>query len=48
MKKLKRGLRLVALVLMILVASFVPLPIGLFQKDLPKNHIEQVDPDDEE
>lgn len=53
MKKLKRFLRLVLLMLMIGMASILPVPILLYGKDnLPKNLTEQVetteDEDDEE
>lgn len=42
--KIKRLLRLLALVLMIAMASIIPVPITFFNKDkLPKFVIEQID-----
>ena len=42
--KIKRILRLLALVIMIAMASVLPVPILFYNKDkLPKHHIEQID-----
>ena len=42
--KIKRLLRLLALILMIAMASIIPVPITFFNKDkLPKFVIEQID-----
>ncbi len=47
--KIKRLLRLLALVLMIAMASILPVPITFFNKDkLPKFVIEQIDEKDED
>ena len=44
MKTFKKGLRLFALILMIALASVLPVPIIFYRKDdLPKNLIEQID-----
>jgi len=47
--KIKRLLRLLALVLMIAMASILPVPITFFNKDkLPKFVIEQIDEKEED
>lgn len=47
--KIKRILRLLALILMIAMASILPVPISFFNKDkLPKFVIEQIDDKDED
>lgn len=44
MKRLKKTLRLLALVIMITLASILPVPITFYRKDnLPKFKIEQID-----
>ena len=49
MKTFKRILRLLALMLMIALASVLPVPISFFRKDdLPKNLTEQIDTKDDE
>ena len=47
--KIKRLLRLLALVIMIAMASILPVPITFFNKDkLPKFVIEQIDEKEED
>lgn len=47
--KIKRLLRLLALILMIAMASILPVPITFFNKDkLPKFVIEQIDKKEED
>ena len=47
--KIKKTLRLIALIILILLASLVPFPIKFASKDnLPKHLIEQVEIKDEE
>ncbi|NNL16018.1 MAG: hypothetical protein HKO81_05185 [Flavobacteriaceae bacterium] len=47
--KIKRILRLLALVIMIAMASILPVPITFFNKDkLPKFVIEQIDQKEED
>ncbi|MBT8393754.1 MAG: hypothetical protein KJN66_02785 [Bacteroidia bacterium] len=47
--KIKRILRLLALILMIAMASILPIPITFFNKDkLPKFVIEQIDQKEED
>lgn len=49
MKTFKRTLRLVALILIIALASVLPVPITFYRKDnLPKYLIEQIDTKDDE
>jgi hypothetical protein len=49
MKTFKRFLRLLALILVIAMASVLPVPITFFRKDdLPKNLIEQIDTNKDE
>ncbi|MEC3906953.1 hypothetical protein VOI54_07970 [Tamlana sp. 2201CG12-4] len=49
MKTLKKALRLVALILMVALASALPVPITFYRKDnTPKFKIEQVDKNEEE
>lgn len=44
MKTFKKGLRLLALALIIALASVLPVPINFYRKDnLPKYTIEQID-----
>lgn len=44
MKPFKKGLRLLALALIIALASVLPVPINFYRKDnLPKYTIEQID-----
>jgi len=49
MKTIKRLMRLLALILMVLLASIMPVPLTFYRKDnLPKFPIEQVDNQEEE
>jgi len=49
MKTFKRILRLIALLLIIALASILPVPITFYRKDnLPKYLIEQIDAKEEE
>ena len=49
MKTFKRILRLVALILIIALASILPVPITFYRKDnLPKYLIEQIDAKEDE
>ena len=49
MKTFKRSLRLLALILMIALASVLPVPISFYRKnDLPKYLIEQIDTKEDE
>ncbi|GAA4887299.1 hypothetical protein GCM10023311_08800 [Flaviramulus aquimarinus] len=44
MKTLQKGFRLLALILMITLASILPVPIPFYRKDnIPKFKIEQID-----
>lgn len=49
MKTFKKGLRLLALALIIALASVLPVPINFYRKDnLPKYTIEQIDTKEED
>ncbi|HMC01905.1 MAG TPA: hypothetical protein VKN14_12790 [Flavobacteriaceae bacterium] len=49
MKLFKKGLRLMVLILMIALASVLPVPITFYRKDnLPKYLIEQIDNNEDE
>jgi len=49
MKLFKKGLRLMILILMIALASVLPVPITFYRKDnLPKYLIEQIDNNEDE
>jgi len=49
MNRIKRGLRLIVLILAVMMAGIAPVPINLYRKDdTPKNLIEQIDKDEED